>query len=83
MSYWNYRVVVESGEGKEDILPEVFEVYYNDEHVPYGYSRASVCGESTDELLTEVQRFKDAIMQRWLVFPDDFEKNIDFNSEGD
>lgn len=72
MSYWNYRVVVDL-ESSEP-LPTMSEVYYNNDDSPYAYSDAALCGEDSDELTKQLDRFRVALKKEWLYYPDDFVK---------
>ena len=67
--YWNNRIVKETikymHEGKEltEYYYEISEVYYNDKDEPCGYCKATLGGETLDELRDVYIRLADAFSQ--------------------
>lgn len=67
--HWNNRIVKETitywHEGKEvvEYFYELSEVYYNDKDEPCGYCRATIGGETLDELREVYIRMADAFSQ--------------------
>jgi hypothetical protein len=85
--YWNNRVVKETitymHEGKEvtEYYYEISEVYYNDKDEPCGYCKATVGGETFDEMREVYSRMAEAFKYDVLDAKTDF--NHKFNDEED
>jgi hypothetical protein len=85
--YWNNRIVKETvkymHEGKEvtEYYYEVSEVYYNDKDEPCGYCKATVGGETFDEMREVYSRMSEAFKFDVLDATTDF--NHKFNDEED
>ena len=83
--YWNNRVVKETitymHEGKEvtEYYYEVSEVYYNDKDEPCGYCKATVGGETFDEMREVYSRMAEAFKYDVLDAKTDF--NNKFNED--
>ena len=59
---WNLRLVMMVGAHEEPYM-ELREVFYDDEGVPVGHSRASVGGENLDEVQQYLDRAHGGIMK--------------------
>lgn len=59
---WNLRLVMMTGSHDEPYM-ELREVFYDDEGVPVGHSRASVGGETLDEVQQYLDRAHGGIMK--------------------
>jgi hypothetical protein len=87
--YWNNRIVKETitywHEGKEvtEYFYELSEVYYNDKDEPCGYCRATIGGETLDELREVYIRMADAFSQANPVLDANTDFNHKFNDEED
>jgi hypothetical protein len=85
--YWNNRVDKETitymHEGKEvtEYYYEISEVYYNDKDEPCGYCKATVGGETFDEMREVYSRMAEAFKYDVLDAKTDF--NHKFNDEED
>jgi hypothetical protein len=85
--YWNNRLVKETitywHEGKELIehYYEVSEVYYNDKDEPCGYCKATLGGETLDELREVYIRLADAFSQSSPVLDAETDFNNKFNED--
>ena len=56
---WNYRVLAH--QDKEEIFMKIHEVYYDESGKPNGYTEnaVSASGETTDEILSVLNRMKE------------------------
>lgn len=68
---WNHRLVDMTSENNDEPFFEVCEVFYTDDGMPAGYAKASVCGESLEEVREEIARFTRALELPNLK-PEDF-----------
>jgi hypothetical protein len=57
---WNLRVVMLS-DYQGDLYFELREVFYNDEGIPVGHTRATVGGDTIDEMEEYLDRAKEAL----------------------
>ena len=76
---WNLRIVMLS-DYQGDFYFELREVFYNEEKVPVGHTRATVGGENIDELQEYLNRAKEAIAKptlRGSDFVGQFKNQID------
>lgn len=59
---WNLRLVMMVGAHEEPYM-ELREVFYDDQGVPVGHSRATVGGETLDEVQEYLERVRGGIMK--------------------
>lgn len=84
--YWNNRVVKETvkymhdGQEVVEYYYEISEVYYNDKDEPCGYCKATVGGETFDEMREVYSRMAEAFKYSVLDAKTDF--NNKFDEEG-
>ena len=87
--YWNNRIVKETikylHEGKEltEYYYEISEVYYNDKDEPCGYCKATLGGETLDELRDVYIRLADAFSQENPVLDAETDFKNKFTEEED
>lgn len=81
--YWNNRIVKETikylhdGVEMVEYYYELSEVYYNDKNEPCGYCRASVGGETFDEMREVYSRMTEAFKFDVLDATTDFNHKFD------
>jgi len=77
MSTWNYRVL--AFEDHEDMWFEIHEVFYDKKDRPNAYGRTRVCGGSTHDLLSALEKMIDAVTKPFLWggdrFPEEYKQN--------
>ena len=66
---WNLRIVLLS-DYRGDLYFELREVFYDDQGLPVGHTRATVGGENMDELQEYLDRAREAIAKPTLRGPD-------------
>jgi hypothetical protein len=87
--YWNNRIVKETvkymheGEEVTEYFYEISEVYYNDKNEPCGYCKATLGGETLDELRDVYIRLADAFSQEKPVLDAETDFKNKFTEEED
>lgn len=80
MTMWNYRLVdMTTPENPEDPWIEMREVFYNSQGEPCAHTKATMGGESMEELEANMDRFDRAFEQEVLTEEDFIGK---FDEEG-
>jgi hypothetical protein len=86
--YWNNRVVKETitytheGEEITEHYYEMSEVYYNDKDEPCGYCKATVGGETFDDVREVYNRIAEAFKHDVLDAKTDFNNKFNEDDEG-
>lgn len=66
--YWNLRMVDMSHDNQGDPLIEICEVFYDDDDRPMGYAKASLMGETEEELAQYIkwciEAMKDPVLKQ-------------------
>lgn len=79
---WNLRLVMMVGAHEEPYM-ELREVFYDDQGVPVGHSRATVGGENLDEVQQYLERAQGGIMKPILRQEDFVGKLLPLDDEWD
>lgn len=66
---WNLRLVMMTGSHDEPYM-ELREVFYDDQGVPVGHTRATVGGETLDEIHQYLDRAHEAVLRPVLRLDD-------------